>query len=181
MVNDMASTICGSPLYMAPEILRGDNYDAMADLWSIGAVFFEIAYNVPPFKVFTSPYEIGEKSYRITKKDRSNQHDYIPTYRFSHINKLAINANTDKDEHEYRRARLCRYQGSDQSFVETRSKYSIIVPRLFYAPLLYSSDPRYSYRFSPESKVLFFESVAEDVVDTTDCAAICFVIEPGIS
>ncbi|KAL3895008.1 MAG: hypothetical protein SGCHY_004949, partial [Lobulomycetales sp.] len=50
LVNDMASTICGSPLYMAPEILRGDNYDAKADLWSIGAVFYEILFNSPPFK-----------------------------------------------------------------------------------------------------------------------------------
>lgn len=54
---DLASTICGSPLYMAPEVLRmhclipgGDNYDAKADLWSIGAVFYEICYNAPPFK-----------------------------------------------------------------------------------------------------------------------------------
>ncbi|KAJ3220210.1 Serine/threonine-protein kinase, partial [Clydaea vesicula] len=46
----MASTLCGSPLYMAPEILRGDNYDAKADLWSLGAVVFEMYYGHPPFK-----------------------------------------------------------------------------------------------------------------------------------
>jgi serine/threonine-protein kinase ULK/ATG1 len=38
----MAETLCGSPLYMAPEILTGHQYDAKADLWSIGAILFEM-------------------------------------------------------------------------------------------------------------------------------------------
>ena len=29
----LAKTLCGSPLYMAPEILRYEKYDAKADLW----------------------------------------------------------------------------------------------------------------------------------------------------
>ena len=37
----LASTLCGSPLYMAPEILRYEKYDAKADLWSLGMVLFE--------------------------------------------------------------------------------------------------------------------------------------------
>ncbi|PUU78507.1 hypothetical protein B9Z19DRAFT_1101288 [Tuber borchii] len=31
----LADTLCGSPLYMAPEILRYEKYDATADLWKI--------------------------------------------------------------------------------------------------------------------------------------------------
>jgi serine/threonine-protein kinase ULK/ATG1 len=34
----LAETLCGSPLYMAPEILSFKRYDAKADLWSVGAV-----------------------------------------------------------------------------------------------------------------------------------------------
>jgi len=46
----LAETLCGSPLYMAPEILRYEKYDAKADLWSVGAVLFEISVGRPPFR-----------------------------------------------------------------------------------------------------------------------------------
>eukprot|EP01138_Halocafeteria_seosinensis_P000664 gb/GECG01000680.1/.p1 GENE.gb/GECG01000680.1/~~gb/GECG01000680.1/.p1 ORF type:complete len:531 (+),score=64.48 gb/GECG01000680.1/:1-1593(+) len=46
---DMAETLCGSPLYMAPEILNGKRYDAKCDLWSVGAIMFELVTGRPPY------------------------------------------------------------------------------------------------------------------------------------
>jgi serine/threonine-protein kinase ULK/ATG1 len=46
----MAETLCGSPLYMAPEILRYEKYDARADLWSTGTVLHEMVVGKPPFR-----------------------------------------------------------------------------------------------------------------------------------
>ena len=46
---DMAETLCGSPLYMAPEILRFQKYDAKADLWSVGTIVYELLTARPPF------------------------------------------------------------------------------------------------------------------------------------
>jgi serine/threonine-protein kinase ULK/ATG1 len=46
----LAETLCGSPLYMAPEILRYEKYDAKADLWSVGTVLYEMATGKPPFR-----------------------------------------------------------------------------------------------------------------------------------
>ena len=46
----LAETLCGSPLYMAPEILRYEKYDAKADLWSVGTVLFEMVAGRPPFR-----------------------------------------------------------------------------------------------------------------------------------
>ncbi|KAF8177672.1 other/ULK/ULK protein kinase [Pholiota molesta] len=46
----MAETLCGSPLYMAPEILSYQKYDAKADLWSVGAVLYEMAVGKAPFR-----------------------------------------------------------------------------------------------------------------------------------
>ncbi|KAF2221550.1 Serine/threonine-protein kinase atg1 [Elsinoe ampelina] len=46
----MAETLCGSPLYMAPEILSYHKYDAKADLWSVGTVTYEMMCGKPPFR-----------------------------------------------------------------------------------------------------------------------------------
>jgi serine/threonine-protein kinase ULK/ATG1 len=46
----LADTLCGSPLYMAPEILRYEKYDAKADLWSTGTVLYEMIVGKPPFR-----------------------------------------------------------------------------------------------------------------------------------
>lgn len=45
----LADTLCGSPLYMAPEILQHQRYDNKADLWSAGTVMFEMISGRPPF------------------------------------------------------------------------------------------------------------------------------------
>ena len=46
---DLAATLCGSPLYMAPEILRYQPYDGKADLWSVGAIVYEMVAGRPPY------------------------------------------------------------------------------------------------------------------------------------
>ena len=46
----LAETLCGSPLYMAPEILRYEKYDGKADLWSVGTVMYEMYSGRPPFR-----------------------------------------------------------------------------------------------------------------------------------
>ncbi|KAG4119881.1 hypothetical protein ERO13_D11G106500v2 [Gossypium hirsutum] len=46
---NLADTLCGSPLYMAPEIIQNKKYDAKADLWSVGAILFQLVTGKPPF------------------------------------------------------------------------------------------------------------------------------------
>lgn len=46
----LAETLCGSPLYMAPEILNYQKYNAKADLWSVGTVLYEVCCGRPPFR-----------------------------------------------------------------------------------------------------------------------------------
>lgn len=41
--------LCGSPLYMAPEILLSGSYNKKSDLWSIGIVIFEFLFGHHPF------------------------------------------------------------------------------------------------------------------------------------
>jgi len=35
---------------MAPEALRGDNYNVKADIWSIGILFFEMIFGYCPYE-----------------------------------------------------------------------------------------------------------------------------------
>tara|TARA_B110000261_G_C13080229_1_gene355655 strand:+ start:1258 stop:2493 length:1236 start_codon:yes stop_codon:yes gene_type:complete len=49
--NDLLiQTICGSPLYMAPEIMKNQKYDYKSDLWSVGIIFYEMLVGSTPFK-----------------------------------------------------------------------------------------------------------------------------------
>ena len=45
----MAETMCGTPLYMAPEVLGNQPYSTKADLWSVGVILFEMRTGYFPF------------------------------------------------------------------------------------------------------------------------------------
>uniref|UniRef100_A0A3P9LMM2 non-specific serine/threonine protein kinase n=1 Tax=Oryzias latipes TaxID=8090 RepID=A0A3P9LMM2_ORYLA len=55
--NTMAATLCGSPMYMAPEVIMSQNYDAKADLWSIGTIMYQCLTGKAPFHA-SSPQEL---------------------------------------------------------------------------------------------------------------------------
>lgn len=40
MNNELTQTMVGSPIYMAPEVLKGSVYDNRADVWSLGVIFY---------------------------------------------------------------------------------------------------------------------------------------------
>ncbi|KDO33468.1 PLK protein kinase [Saprolegnia parasitica CBS 223.65] len=44
------STICGTPNFIAPEVLLGKPYSYAADLWSIGCIVFTLLTGHPPFQ-----------------------------------------------------------------------------------------------------------------------------------
>jgi serine/threonine-protein kinase ULK/ATG1 len=51
--NSMAKTTLGTPLFMAPEILNGQEYDYKVDVWSLGALCFEILTGKSAFNATT--------------------------------------------------------------------------------------------------------------------------------
>ncbi|NWY71055.1 ULK3 kinase, partial [Erithacus rubecula] len=46
---DEKHVLRGSPLYMAPEMVCRQHYDARADLWSVGVILYEALFGKPPF------------------------------------------------------------------------------------------------------------------------------------
>lgn len=74
----LAETLCGSPLYMAPEILRYEKYDAKADLWSVGTVLYEMVVGRPPFRAtnhveLLRKIEKGEDRIRFSEDNKASE------------------------------------------------------------------------------------------------------------
>ena len=51
--NSLAQTMLGTPLFMAPEIFNGQQYNFKADIWSLGVLCFEMLVGRPVFQVAT--------------------------------------------------------------------------------------------------------------------------------
>ena len=49
--NDKAFTICGTPQYLAPEVLLKKGYDKGVDWWSLGCVMYEMLTGKLPFAI----------------------------------------------------------------------------------------------------------------------------------
>lgn len=106
---DLTKTMVGSPIYMAPEILKGCNYSIKADIWSMGVVLFEMLFGYCPYedrtiarlinqidhKVLSIPKHIN----KISKKTEDLLRKLLvvdPKYRMDWSNLLKINLFEDE-------------------------------------------------------------------------------------
>jgi len=66
------TTQCGTPGYVAAEILEGKPYDTQADMWSIGVIAFILLGGYPPF--------IEQNQRTLFRKIRKGQYEFHEEY-----------------------------------------------------------------------------------------------------
>lgn len=65
-------TQCGTPGYVAPEILEGTPYDTQADMWSLGVIVYILLGGYPPF--------IEQNQRELFRKIRKGDYEFHEEY-----------------------------------------------------------------------------------------------------
>ena len=79
----MLNTACGTPGYVAPEILESKPYDVQVDMWSLGIISYILLCGFPPFyddnnsALFRS-IKVSERSERAFDEDDHTRDESNP-------------------------------------------------------------------------------------------------------
>lgn len=63
--NNSQLSICGTPLYSSPQLLKKKGYSYKVDIWAIGIMCYELLMGRTPFH----SYEMKDLIYKINKGD----------------------------------------------------------------------------------------------------------------
>ena len=104
----------GTPLYMSPEVLRGDGYDFKSDVWSLGCLLYELAMLKSPFK------SEGLNLYALFQKISNGDYQKLPGEYSDELTSLAyLMISTDAvDRPDV--AHVCEVAGSQRKLYTER-------------------------------------------------------------
>lgn len=105
-----AKSIVGSPDYMAPEVLKGEEYDFTVDYWSLGCMLFEALAGYPPFAGATvdETWQNLKRWQKVLRKPQYEDPNYFLSKRTWDLITRLVAAKTSRfrdikeiHEHEY--------------------------------------------------------------------------------
>lgn len=78
-VKEVASTLCGSPVYMAPEIFIENKYNRKADLWSIGVMMYYMYFREFPYDIKQGMFNLPPNQIKniFNKKKKKDANDKL--------------------------------------------------------------------------------------------------------
>merc|ERR1712216_368114 len=65
-------TPCGTPGYIAPEVLHMQGYDKMCDIWSLGVIVYILLCGFPPF--------YADNDSRLFDKIKKGEYEFLRPY-----------------------------------------------------------------------------------------------------
>jgi len=68
----LMTTACGTPGYVAPEVITHEAYSTQIDMWSVGVIVYILLCGFPPF--------YGENDAQMFRKIRSAQYKFLSPY-----------------------------------------------------------------------------------------------------
>ncbi|KAL6047776.1 Calcium/calmodulin-dependent protein kinase IGa [Balamuthia mandrillaris] len=72
--DSMMQTACGTPIYVAPEVLAGEGYDKEVDCWGIGVIMYILLCGYPPF------FDDGEDMAQLFEQIMSGNFEFPDPY-----------------------------------------------------------------------------------------------------
>jgi serine/threonine protein kinase len=109
----------GTPLYMSPEVLRGDGYDFKSDIWSLGCLLYELAMLKSPFR------SEGLNLYSLFQKISQGDYQPLPDNYSETLRSLAYSMISTRSEERPELSHICSLAASMRAQTAKKGNTSV--------------------------------------------------------